>query len=385
MARGKPKILHTLTWVAPGGGVDEQVKLTAKLLCEKYEFHLLTGREINSTEIFSSDSLKVHICPWMTSTPTLFQDILAFFWIRRFLLSNKFDLIHTHETKSSFLCRLAYSRSRVKSLIYGIEGVVFNDPRNRLVNAMYIVLERFTVFRANILVAVSHSVRSEYLSKKIGANMNWRIIYSGIDTERFKTQQRIKINKKELGIGSKEIVLINIGRFSKSKNQRDTVLAFAKLLEESPKKRFKLLMIGEGPEKEQCATLAKELQIEDSIKFLGFRGNIEDFLAISDVNIITSLREGLPRTVTEAALMQVPTVGYIVEGLEEAIVQGVTGQIVYDRNPQALAIAIRKCLEDEYSLLEWGKKARLHALRHWSSNRMAHELQQLYDSLLENK
>lgn len=106
----KPRILRTMTWLAPGGGVDEQVKLSILGLSGEFEFHLLTGREIQNQDFDSIPGLKIYVCKWMVPNFNPIKDLLALFWIKRFLRTNRFDLVHTHETKSSFLTRLAFTK-----------------------------------------------------------------------------------------------------------------------------------------------------------------------------------------------------------------------------------------------------------------------------------
>jgi cyclophilin family peptidyl-prolyl cis-trans isomerase len=216
-----------MTWIAPGGGVDEQVKLSILGMHDEFEFHLLTGREIQSPDFKDIPGLQIHVCKWMVPEFNPLMDLFAYFWIRKFLARNEFDLVHTHETKSSFLTRLALKKNTMP-LIYGIHGVVFNDPRSRIGNKIYEILERFTINRAMQIIAVSEDVKSEYWRRGIGVKLPWSVIYSGVDVSRFhlgserENQSSLRLS---LGIRESDQVLVNIGRFSKSKNKKDSILA----------------------------------------------------------------------------------------------------------------------------------------------------------------
>ena len=381
----KPRILITMTWLAPGGGVDEQVKLSILGLSGDFEFHLLTGREIQNQDFHKIPGLNIHVCKWMVPNFNPIMDLFALVWIKRFLQTNRFDLVHTHETKSSFLTRIAFSKKLKTPLVYGICGVVFNDPRSNLGTKIYEFLERSTISKANQLIAVSKDVKSEYLMRNIGSDMPWEIIYSGVDVAKFVSPQPAAtsaIIRKTLGISDKDVVFINIGRFSGSKNQKDTIIAFHKLYDLNPQINLQLILVGEGPEKSNCESLVKDLGLTKRVKFVGFQKSIEDYLAICDINVITSLREGLPRVVVEASLAGIPTVGYQVEGISEIVSDRESGLVVPQGDLGALLIGMNELVSNEVMRNEFGKLAREIALSKWNYEVMNTRVSALYRNLL---
>jgi glycosyltransferase involved in cell wall biosynthesis len=383
----KPRVLRTMTWIAPGGGVDEQVKLSILGMQDEFEFHLLTGREIQSPDFKDIPGLQIHVCKWMVPEFNPLMDLFAYFWIRKFLARNEFDLVHTHETKSSFLTRLALKKNKMP-LIYGIHGVVFNDPRGRVGNKIYEILERFTINRAMQIIAVSEDVKSEYWRRGIGVKLPWSVIYSGVDVSRFHLgSEREKQSSLRLSLGIRESdqVLVNIGRFSKSKNQKDSILALKALQDEYGLIDTVLILIGEGPEKGMCIDLASSLDLTKHVKFLGFRREIEEFLKIADLNIITSLREGLPRVVVEASLAQVPTVGYKVEGIREITANGESGFVTPQGSVSELAARIAELLLDTSRRGVFGESAADIARGKWSHEVMNDNLRALYRTIIKEK
>jgi len=384
----KPRILRTMTWLAPGGGVDEQVKLSILGLSDEFEFHLLTGREIQNQDFHKIPGLKIYVCKWMVPNFNPVMDLFALIWIKRFLRTNRFDLVHTHETKSSFLTRLAFSKKMLTPLIYGIHGVVFNDPRSNLGNKVYEFLERSTIGRADQLIAVSQDVKSEYLVRNIGNDLPWEIIYSGVDVAKFVSPQpaaNSAILRSTLGISDKDLVLINIGRFSNSKNQKDSIIAFHKLCDLNPQINLRLILVGEGPEKSNCESLVENLGLSKKVNFVGFQKNIEEYLAISDINVITSLREGLPRVVVEASLVGIPTVGYQVEGISEIVSDQKSGLVVPQGDLEALVFGMNELVTNEVKRKEFGIFAREIALSNWSHESMNNRILALYRKLLRGR
>ena len=382
----KPRILRTMTWLAPGGGVDEQVKLSILGLGGEFEFHLLTGREIQSHDFHNIPGLKIYVCKWMVPNFNPIMDLFALIWIRRFLKTNKFDLVHTHETKSSFLTRLAFSKKLLTPLIYGIHGVVFNDPRSNLGNKIYEFLERSTIGKADQLIAVSEDVKSEYLIRNIGTGMPWEVIYSGVDVSKFISSHPAENSlrlRASLGISDQDLVIVSIGRFSISKNQKDTIQAFKRICDQNPSINLRLILVGEGPEKSNCESLVETLGLAKKVNFVGFQKSIEDYLAISDINAITSLREGLPRVVVESSLVGIPTVGYQVEGISEIVSNQKSGLVVPQGDLDALVSGIQELVFDPEKRRKFGILAREIALRNWSHESMNNRLRTLYRKLLK--
>ena len=384
----KPRILRTMTWLAPGGGVDEQVKLSILGLSDEFEFHLLTGREIQSQDFHNIPGLKIYVCKWMVPNFNPIMDLLALIWIKRFLRRNRFDLVHTHETKSSFLTRLAFSKQLSTPLIYGIHGVVFNDPRSNLGNKIYEFLERSTIGKADQLIAVSEDVKSQYLIRNIGTGMPWEVIYSGVDVEKFVSSQSAENSARlraSLRISDEDLVLISIGRFSISKNQKDTIQAFKRITNQNPTINLRLILVGEGPEKSNCESLVEALGLAKKVNFVGFQKSIEEYLAISEINVLTSLREGLPRVVVESSLVGIPTVGYQVEGISEIVSDQKSGLVVPQGDLESLVLRINELVLDAEKRREFGILAREIALRSWSHESMNNRIRGLYRNLLKGR
>ena len=384
----KPRILRTKTWLAPGGGVDEQVKLSILGLSDEFEFHLLTGREIQNQDFHSIPGLKIYVCKWMVPNFNPIMDLLALIWIKRFLRTNRFDLVHTHETKSSFLTRLAFTKKLSAPLVYGIHGVVFNDPRSNLGNKIYEFLERSTIGKADQLIAVSEDVKSEYLTRNIGTGMPWEVVYSGVDVEKFILSQPVENSARiraSLGISDEDLVLISIGRFSISKNQKDTIHAFKRICDQNPSINSRLILVGEGPEKTNCESLVETLGLARKVNFVGFQKNIEDYLALSDINVITSLREGLPRVVVESSLVGIPTVGYQVEGISEIVSDQMSGLVVPQGDLESLVLGINELVLDAEKRRKFGMLAREIALSNWSHESMNNRILTLYRNLLKGR
>lgn len=130
-----------------------------------------------------------------------------------------------------------------------------------------------------------------------GKNQDVKIIYNGIDTKRFfKCDSKRKQIRQELGIPKDSTVIINVGRFTKQKNQNWLI----DMMTHTKEKNIYLILVGDGELREHCQKEAKEKDIAERVKFLGQRQDIPDLLNASDIFMMPSIYEGYPISALEA-------------------------------------------------------------------------------------
>jgi len=373
--------LHTMTWLAPGGGVDKNVFYTISNLRNEYEFHLAVGEDIFHNEFQKIDDLKIFICPYLKRHLNLWEDIKSVFFFYKLIKKNKYDIVHTHETKASLISRVAAWLAGCPTIIYGLHGVTFNDPHSKIRRLIYIIIEKLTIRMNDYIVSVSQDVINVYHKNNIGKKIPYSVAYSGIDTELFigelpETEKKMLL-KKRLGINKDEKVLINIGRFSYSKGQRFTIEAFHRLL--CLDKNLKLLLVGEGEEMENCKRMVGDLGLDEKVIFYGFSNNVHELCSLADILILTSLREGLPRVVVEASLCKVPTVAFEVEGIKEAIPANFHEFIVKQNDIESLVGKIHDLLNSEKIYTQYACEAYQNALSNWDFRTMTNTLRHIYN------
>jgi glycosyltransferase involved in cell wall biosynthesis len=371
-----------MTWLAKGGGVDNNVFLTIDGLKDEFEFHLAVGNEIYHNPFSDLEGIKIIICKDLVRPVNFIKDLKAFLFFIRLIRKERYDIVHTHETKASLLSRLAAYVAGCKYIIYGLHGVTFNDPMSNLKRKFYILVERFTVGVSNLIIGVSKDVIKLYHENKIGLKIPYEIVHSGIDVTHFiqsaLTEPDSKNDlKRELNIDADDLVLINVGRFSFSKGQRYTIRSFATI--KKIHSNIKLILVGEGELSGECRQLVKELKLENDVIFFGFCGTIAKLLSISDIHVLTSLREGLPRVAVEASMMKVPTIAFEVEGIREIITDGESGYIVPQYNESMLSDKVNELINEKEKRKAFGEKAFEQVIKDWDSKVMIQQLRAVYN------
>ncbi|MCS6824410.1 MAG: glycosyltransferase [Cytophagaceae bacterium] len=377
----KLKILHTTTRLVRGGGVENNIYHSISQLHEEYEFHLACGADFQENPFEHFDDVKVIICPYLINKIDPIRDLQALWFFYRLIRKEKYDIVHTHETKASFITKLAAWLAHCPYIIYGLHGVTFNDPMSKLKRKFYIWLEKITIGVSDCIVAVGNDTIHHYHKNNIGKNIPYYIVRSGMDVESFVSKQLNSEEKKNelkrrLSISHDDFVLINVGRFSFSKAQRYTIQCFAEVKKEIP--QAKLLLIGEGELLEECKRLAHTLHISHDVIFVGYSSDVAGYLSISDVFVFTSLREGLPRVIVEAALMKVPVAAFDVEGIKEIIEHEKSGYIVAQYDVRALTFYVKKLLKEADTRKKFSEIAFHHVKAEWDCKQMAMKLRDIY-------
>jgi len=379
----KKKILHTTTRLVLGGGVEKNIYYTIAGLKDEFEFHLSSGPDFTDDMFIHLPEVKVIICPHLVNKISFFKDLKALWFYYKLIKKEKYDIVHTHETKASFITKLAAWLAGCPYVIYGLHGVTFNDPMSSLKRKFYILLEKSTIRCADMIVSVGYNTIEAYHKENIGRKIPYEIVRSGIDIEHYMDdaitdEEKKKQFRQSLNIAADDLVLINVGRFSFSKAQRYTIQAFIEL-----KKKYnnlKLLLIGEGELLNECKALVDNSEIDkQSIIFLGYQQYVPKFLSISDMFIFTSLREGLPRVIVEASLLKVPVVTFSVEGANEVLEHKKTGFIAEQGNVKELEYYAEQLILHPDMRNSFGELACKHVIDNWDMRLMSKKLREIYN------
>jgi glycosyltransferase involved in cell wall biosynthesis len=379
----KKKILHTTTRFVSGGGVEKNIYYTIKALGAEFDFHVSCGPDFKNDLFEVHPKVNIIICPYLINKIHPLKDLKALWFYYRLIRKERYDIVHTHETKASFITKLAAWLAGCPYIIYGLHGVTFNDPMSSIKRRFYVLLEKLTIRCADIIVAVGYETIEAYHKENIGKKIPFEVVRSGIDIDTY-LQQSIQSEDAKLSfraavnIGPEDIVMINVGRFSYSKAQRYSIQAFAAL--QKKYHNLKLLLIGEGELLGECKKLAGKLNIPaESIYFLGYQEHIPKYLSVSDIFIFTSLREGLPRVIVEASLLKIPVVTFKVEGAAEVLENEKTGFIVAQGCLDELISKTEQLILHPYLRTSFGNKAYGHVIKQWDMHIMGQKLHNIYN------
>lgn len=288
----------------------------------------------------------------------LFSPISDLFSIIRLALlfrKEKPNIVHTHTSKGGGVGRIAAFFAGVPIIIHTIHGFPFHEGSSWIKRRLYILLEKSFAKVTDLLLSQSrediHTARELGIGSKSGAPV---YIGNGIDTSRFIRNtylgERERV-RKELGISNETLVIITVGRLTKEKGYYELLKALSSL------KNKKWVVVCAGADDGYEIDLRNKVSqygLNDRVCFLGNRDDIPELLSASDIFVLASHREGVPRSVIEAQAMGLPAIVTDIRGCREIVVDGETGIIVKLGCPDSLATAIDKLIDDEQLRIKMG-------------------------------
>jgi glycosyltransferase involved in cell wall biosynthesis len=209
---------------------------------------------------------------------------------------------------------------------------------------------------------------------------NALVIYNGIEPfEQIEAGEKVRI-REELGICNSYRVVLNVGRLATQKAQCDIIYAASILKEKGTP--VNVIIAGEGTLRESLCKQIEDLKLADSVKLVGFRGDIRRLLAIADIFLMPSLEEGLPIAMLEAMSARVPVIATPVGEIPRIIEHGVNGLLVPVNDPQAIAVAVDRYLMDLAEAGRMSENAFKQFERVFSSSIMYEEYSKVYQEVV---
>lgn len=186
-------------------------------------------------------------------------------------------------------------------------------------DASYEPVVTFSINQSDGVTAVSSDLRRETY-EEFNITNDIEVIPNFIDLEKFKKQKKDHFKKAICPNG--EALIVHTSNFRKVKRVLDVVRIFANIQAEIP---AKLLMIGDGPDREKAEKLCRELDISEDVRFLGKLEAVEEVLSVADLFLMPSEKESFGLAALEAMACEVPVISSNTGGLPELNVQGETG------------------------------------------------------------
>lgn len=249
------------------------------------------------------------------------------------------------------------------------------------------VIGRFLLKHIDHVIGVSPQVTQELKNTFKLPVSKASTILNGVDLEQFQCGcQNIQETRSSLNLKDNEHVIGIVGNFRRVKNHVFLIKTFGNLVKIL--ENVKLIIVGrsfpDDPENSEpeVRNMVRELGIENSILFLGYRSNVRELLEIMDVFCLTSFKEGLPISLIEAMAAGLPVVGTHVEGIRDVIVPDYNGRLVELGDVEALQNSLIDLLKDPDLRKRLGRAARQTAEEKYSLDRCVAEYEKLFLSTL---
>ncbi len=331
-------IIHVLTRLLRAGAEENTLENAKAQQQDGHRVIIVYGKEHDPAfsglaasrfELHQVDALVHEIAP--------LHDISAVRSLVRLFRRLKPDVVHTHQSKAGVLgriaARLARNRRFAPVIIHGVHILPWVQIRQSK-RAVYLLAERLCAGFTDMFIDVSPAVRAECLSRGIGRPDQHVVAFSPMPVERFRgapwpddwrEMLAGRADASSLTVETRPPVILMLAAFEPRKRQLQYLNALA--ASACPSDAV-LLFAGTGPEMDSVRTAAEGQGWGGRVRFLGHRDDPERLIALADVCVLSSVREGLPRVVVQYAAGGRAIVVTRVPGLEDVIGDGENAIIV---------------------------------------------------------
>jgi glycosyltransferase involved in cell wall biosynthesis len=332
-----------------GGGGVASYQIAKALAAREHEVDVLTTAWRDLPREDTVDGLRVYRVPVLGRGDLATASLLSMLSFLpsgvarglRTLRKKRYDILNTHFAIPSGPTGVALSRVLRTHQVLTIIGGDIYDPTKRLSPSNSVLLRavvRRVINSSARIIAISQDIKDR-AQRDLQCRTEIEVIHYGLTPPHFETKSR-----QELGVPQNEVVLISIGRLIRRKALSDLLLALSRLKE----RRFRLLIIGEGPEEENLRDLAQRLGISAQVDFVGAIWGERKFqyLAAADMFVLPSIHEGFGLVFLEAMHCGLPVIASSSGGQTDFLEDGKTGFLIPVGDVQALAEAILRLAND---------------------------------------
>lgn len=361
------KIIFIITGLGIGGA-ERQVYSLANDLQQKNEITIISLTKTKNKINLYNSSVKI-IQLNISKNPILLLYFL--FKTKKITQKIKPDICHSHMFHANIF-------SRLLRLLVKIPVLICTAHSKNEGGKLRMFIYRITDWLATISTNVSQEAVDAFIEKKATKPGRMLPFYNGIDTGLFSYSETArKIKREEINISNDTPLILAVGRLTEAKDYPNLLRAFSKLnISVQPK----LVIIGDGEEKENLQRLSKELNVSDNVIWLGMRHDVQDWMSACDLFVLSSAWEGFGLVVAEAMACERIVIGTDSGGVKEVI--GDAGFVIPTKDGQCLTDHIDKALNLSLSSRqELGNKARQHIINNFSLDTISQQWLELYKKL----
>ncbi len=299
--------------------------------------------------------------------------------LARIMKKENFHIIHTHGYFAGTFGRFAAILAGIPVIIAHVHSTYYDYGKRNL------LIERFLSSFTDRIVCISQAVeRFVTVNEKIRKERTCMIYNAVTSPDKLLNDQQRKKMRASLGFDAEAIVIAVVASLTVNKGHGILLTAFKKIFISHPSVR--LLIVGDGPLREQLEASTRQLMVDQVVVFTGIRKDVFDLLQISDIFVLpTQIREGLGVALIEAIAVGLPVIGTNIGGIPEVIEDGANGILVSPVNSEELAQAFEKLIDDKELRSSMGFRGRQIYEEKFTIVRMIRQIENLYEHLLERK
>jgi len=376
------------------GGPARQVCMLHERQGSDIDTRLIVGApdigEEDMSYLLSSETNVLRL-PRMSRRIAVWNDLLAFISILRFLRREQPDIVHTHTAKAGALGRVAAWLCGVPVIVHTYHGNVFSEYFSASKSRAYVAIERVLGRLSSHVIAVSDSQWKEICTKyRLVPHQKASAINNGFDFGDVDATMR-ETARMELGFAARDQVVVWAGRMVPVKNVSLLGYVISMAAQKHPEISF--LVVGDGEDRPQLESLIAGCS---NARLTGWQRDMKKVWAAADVALLTSRNEGTPTILIEAMATGVPFVATNVGGVKDLAVGALSAipdnmgykaenGFLTEQAPEALLYGITQILSNASEATRMSSSGQRFVRERFSSERLLADLRVLYGVLLDSR
>lgn len=343
----KKKVLYIITKSNWGGAQRYVFDLASRLPEEQFEAVVALGGtgEKDATPGMLAEKLQeknirtIVVSSFMRDISPL-QDIRALPELVRIFKEERPAVVHLNSSKAGGIGALAARIVGVKNIIFTSHGLPWDEDRNFFSRGLIFLATWITFLLCHKVITISKD-NLRRARRLPGCGRKVELVYNGIAPVELLPREPAR---EALGIALDQLIIGAVGELTWNKGYHTLIRAAGILKREG--KNFSLSIIGEGEERDFIETLIAEEDVGDRVRLHGYMPDAARYLPAFDIFVLSSLKEGLPYVLLEAAQARLGVVGSRIPGISDIVEEWVSGLLFEAKNEHALAAALRALIDD---------------------------------------
>jgi glycosyltransferase involved in cell wall biosynthesis len=379
------RIAHVITRLM-NGGADENTVISCNQAVRSGHSVMLVHGAQTRPQILSAVDPRVEIVELRSLVQPIapLRDIRALGDLLRTFRRFRPDVVHTHTSKAGILGRLAARTGKVPILVHGVHIVPFVNV-GRLQRHAYLTAERAVQGMTHAFVDVSPAIRDLCVSAGVGSPERHHVVPSGFDLSAFRNAAEPEDWRDLLHLGpddSRRPVVVMLAVFEARKRHLECLERLPGIVARFPEVRF--VFAGDGKLRKDIEARIRTLGIERNVVLTGFHPHPEQLIALADVCLLASAREGLPRVLMQYLAGGRPVIAAELPCIDDVLRHGVNGLIVRS-DLEGLSEAVVALLDDPACRARLARGAAAPDLSEWDAARMGSRLEAVYADVIRER
>jgi N,N'-diacetylbacillosaminyl-diphospho-undecaprenol alpha-1,3-N-acetylgalactosaminyltransferase len=303
-----------------------------------------------------------------------FNEIKTIYEIRRVVESLEPDILHTFMHKPNIYGNLTGVSNRINTITGLGSFFIHTDFKSKLIRSIILNLYRLTCRSSKKVIFQNSDDLKFFVDEGVVSKEKAVLVKSsGIDTKEWRVED-LGFRVEDLGFGGSKPIVLMIARVIKDKGVSEYIEAANRL-----KEKAIFLYVGDIDRGNRNAFRPEW----GCVKYLGFRRDIKELISICDIFVLPSYREGVPRTLLEAASLAKPIVTTDAVGCREVVEDGVNGFLVPVKDSLILSEKIEVLIDSKELREKFGKEGRVKAETEFDVNVVVEKYLQVYEEVLK--